>query len=379
MKKLTFLFTICFFVLAAAPTAVAQEYINVDADVETIVQDWPKVSAKIAMKMTNKYGPPEERTASRLIWYENGPWNISIVRRNPFNHDFPVPHKDVLYQNIEYDVPIEYFDELAWFDGSLIIEQTRGTLGVRCHAEAPNFIAINLAYEIVTGQITPAAARQKYGRLIVKMKKGIPSPYYKRFIFDLPEGPTAHSGEPVVPKDIRQEWKMSMNMNGDMMKKDSHMSMTDEENSGNDYSGSATKVGANRSDMYGWYLVDASGRTLYMFKADNRYESSDCYGQCADVWPPMLVKGSTLAASSMINENMIGTIERRDGSMQVTYNGWPLYYYVEDQSEGKFTGQDVKGFGAEWYMMEPNGTILHGENAKMNMEMNMNMDQEDDY
>ncbi len=134
------------------------------------------------------------------------------------------------------------------------------------------------------------------------------------------------------------------------------------------------KVGANKSSKYGWYLVDAGGRTLYMFKADSRYESSDCYGQCADVWPPLLTSANPEAVAQIVNSEMLGTIERRDGSMQVTYNGWPLYYYVEDQGEGKFTGQDVKGFGAEWYLMAPAGSYIHKEGGNGYKKMHQKSD-----
>ncbi len=135
------------------------------------------------------------------------------------------------------------------------------------------------------------------------------------------------------------------------------------------------QVGANQSSKYGWYLVDGGGRTLYMFLADKRYESSDCYGQCAEVWPPLLTSGNPEAVAAVVNSEMLGTIERRDGSMQVTYNGWPLYYYVKDQGEGKFKGQDIKGFGAEWYLMAPSGSYIHQEGG--HEEYNMNKQMED--
>ncbi len=383
MKKLITLITMCLFLAMTGPTATAQENINVDATVSTIVQDWPEASKKVAMKMVKKYGAPDERTASRLIWYEKGGWNVTVLRRNPIDHDFPLPHKDVLYQNIEYDVPVEKFDELAIFDGSLIIEQTRGTLGVRCDRVAANYIAINLAHEIITDQISVEAARQKYGELIVMLMSGKQSPYYSGFIFDMPRGETAHSDEPVIPQDVIQSLMANMNkmsdmqnmngsMNGmnDMNNDDRNMNMDMEvENMSNSkMSGNATQVGAAQSQKYGWYLVDGEGRTLYMFKADTKGQSSACYDQCAEAWPPLLAQGSTMAAASVVSEEMLGAIERRGGSMQVTYNGWPLYYYVEDQGQGQFTGQDLMGFGAEWYLVAPDGSYIHMESEGENME-----------
>ncbi len=52
---------------------------------------------------------------------------------------------------------------------------------------------------------------------------------------------------------------------------------------------------------------------------------------------------------------MIGNIQREDGTTQVTYNGWPLYYYAKDQASGDTTGHDIKDFGAEWYLLTPEG------------------------
>lgn len=117
------------------------------------------------------------------------------------------------------------------------------------------------------------------------------------------------------------------------------------------------KVAVSQSKEYGKYLTDAGGRTLYIFLGDKRHESSDCYDKCAEVWPPFT--GNPKAVASAVNEEMLGTIERRDGSMQVTYNGHPLYYFVKDQGKGKFKGQDIEGFGAEWYMIAPTGSYIH--------------------
>ena len=59
---------------------------------------------------------------------------------------------------------------------------------------------------------------------------------------------------------------------------------------------------------------------------------------------------------------MLGTVERRDGSLQVTYNGWPLYYFVKDGKPGDTIGQDMEGFGGEWYLVSPDGD--HVEHAE---------------
>lgn len=102
---------------------------------------------------------------------------------------------------------------------------------------------------------------------------------------------------------------------------------------------------------YGQYLITGNGRSLYMFTADNRYDSSNCYDQCAEVWPPVLAE-DPIAASPAVDSGKLGTIERKDGSMQVTYNGWPLYHYEDDQG---VSGHNERSFGGEWYLMGPEG------------------------
>ena len=80
----------------------------------------------------------------------------------------------------------------------------------------------------------------------------------------------------------------------------------------------------------GWILVDSTGRTLYLFKADSGTTSA-CTGACAVAWPPLRT-GATPAVAGGANAALVGTISRSDGARQVTYNGHPLYLFVKDQS-----------------------------------------------
>jgi predicted lipoprotein with Yx(FWY)xxD motif len=114
---------------------------------------------------------------------------------------------------------------------------------------------------------------------------------------------------------------------------------------------------------HGEYVADGEGRALYMFEADTRGEGgaeaqSACADACAEAWPPLVVEEAP-EAGEQIQDDLIGTIERPDGAMQVTYGGWPLYYYLQDEGAGQTTGHDVEGFGAEWYLVEPSGEQLH--------------------
>lgn len=111
----------------------------------------------------------------------------------------------------------------------------------------------------------------------------------------------------------------------------------------------------------GRYLTDAQGRTLYMFTADRQgAKQSSCSGECAQAWPPATTIGQT-QVGPQVQQDLLSTIARQDGSQQVTYNGYPLYYFVRDQAPGQVNGQDVEGFGGEWYALAPDGQVIRSE------------------
>lgn len=108
-----------------------------------------------------------------------------------------------------------------------------------------------------------------------------------------------------------------------------------------------------QTESGGRFLTDADGMSLYLFEADSE-STSTCYDDCAAAWPPLLTEGMP-AADGQVDASKLSTTERKDGSTQVTYGGWPLYYFVKDQAPGDTQGQDVEGFGAEWYLVAPDG------------------------
>ena len=103
----------------------------------------------------------------------------------------------------------------------------------------------------------------------------------------------------------------------------------------------------------GMVLVDSEGMTLYDFDKDKGGKSS-CYGPCAEGWPPMLTEGEPTVGNGAV-ASKLGTTERKDGTMQVTYDGHPLYTFVEDKKPGEANGNDVKAFGASWYALKGSG------------------------
>jgi predicted lipoprotein with Yx(FWY)xxD motif len=115
-----------------------------------------------------------------------------------------------------------------------------------------------------------------------------------------------------------------------------------------------TKIQISHKEHVGNYLADAHGKTLYLFEKDERGKSA-CYDACARAWPPLLSDGSPVAGRG-VDKRKLSTVKRTDGSLQVTYAGWPLYYFVKDDEAGDAYGQEVNGFGGEWYMVSPAGT-----------------------
>jgi predicted lipoprotein with Yx(FWY)xxD motif len=99
----------------------------------------------------------------------------------------------------------------------------------------------------------------------------------------------------------------------------------------------------------GKILTDGQGMTLYLFTPDDE-NVSNCYDQCAVNWPPLLVEEGQEPAAGAGLTGELGITERTDGGRQVTYNGMPLYYWIQDNNPGDATGQDV---GDVWYVVHP--------------------------
>jgi predicted lipoprotein with Yx(FWY)xxD motif len=114
-----------------------------------------------------------------------------------------------------------------------------------------------------------------------------------------------------------------------------------------------------RTVNLGQILVDAQGRTLYLFEAD-KGGKSNCDGPCATAWPPLLSTGAPQAAMGA-SASLIGTTTRGDGTTQVTYAGHPLYYFVGDKAPGDTTGQDIDQFGAKWYVLAKDGKKIDND------------------
>ena len=168
-----------------ATQAAAQSASRVNkASVQRMIAGWPQASRMAAMDMMQKYGPPQEATASMLMWRNNGPWKWTKVSRETIPHSFPMPHPDLLEQAIDYQVPLGKYDDVARYDGSVIVERTKGQISARCDKEGANFLAINLTHDVATGRRSVDQARTYYAAAIKRfMSTKQMDPYMQRLQF----------------------------------------------------------------------------------------------------------------------------------------------------------------------------------------------------
>jgi predicted lipoprotein with Yx(FWY)xxD motif len=107
------------------------------------------------------------------------------------------------------------------------------------------------------------------------------------------------------------------------------------------------------SSNLGDILVDAQGRTIYLFGADTGTKSA-CSGACAVNWPPLVTSGTPTVGNGAAT-SLVGTATRSGGEQQVVYNGHPLYLFAGDQKAGDTNGQGVNAFGGSWYALTSAG------------------------
>ena len=110
----------------------------------------------------------------------------------------------------------------------------------------------------------------------------------------------------------------------------------------------------------GTVLVNGEGFTLYMFEPDRQSGRSTCYGECENLWPPVLLVDGVKApaAGAGVDASLLGTTVRTgdpDDLEQITYNGWPLYLWHGDSQPGEATGQALNDSGGLWYVLDADG------------------------
>jgi hypothetical protein len=165
---------------------------------ETAVKDWPARSRATALALISKYGEPGTFDDNSMVWNKNGPWRKTVVYRNApegFMHG-----KDVLEQTIGYDVPDDKVASLKRFDERLDVNKTSGELTSRGENESLNYLALNLADEIVNGKRNVDEARDFYHRMSRLAESGKSSAYLDGFVFPLKDKTgAAPATSPLMP------------------------------------------------------------------------------------------------------------------------------------------------------------------------------------
>jgi len=148
-----------------------------------MIKNWGEMQHSTTKLLIKKYGEPDEVTPSKIVWYDNQPWKRIIVYRDAIQHNFPSPHLDFLEQTIEYSVTEDKFDELAMFNGSIIIDKTSGELLTRSDKEEANYLALNLADEIIKEKKNVEEARNFYTDQNQKLIGGEITEYTQGLLF----------------------------------------------------------------------------------------------------------------------------------------------------------------------------------------------------
>ncbi|MBB2942439.1 putative lipoprotein with Yx(FWY)xxD motif [Actinoplanes lutulentus] len=114
-----------------------------------------------------------------------------------------------------------------------------------------------------------------------------------------------------------------------------------------------TELTATKVAKMGETVQDQDGFVLYRFdKDEDDPAKSNCNGDCAAIWPAALTNDGTPTLDG-VDESLVGTVTRADGTKQLTLKGWPLYRYIGDKKPGQWKGQNVSG---TWFVITPEGT-----------------------
>lgn len=142
----------------------------------SMTESWPETSKAAVNAMNAKYGLPASVSDEMIVWNNTAPFKRTIVYKEEINHLFPMQHADVLQQTVNYRVPLDKVSHLSKFDGSLIVDRTRGELTSRNEKEEMNILALNLADKIVRGEMTVEKARREYSQQAEAFASGTSSP-----------------------------------------------------------------------------------------------------------------------------------------------------------------------------------------------------------
>jgi hypothetical protein len=151
------------------------------------LKDWPVDRQVLAAHLVTRYGEPQEITPRSIGWYNNGPWKRTILYKDGDQHRFPLPHQDVLWQTVNYKVPLNKVVALMTYDGSILVDRTRGEITAHCDSEEANTLILNIANTIVTGENTVEQAMAYHAQVVEGMRIHEPEDYPLKLRFQTPK------------------------------------------------------------------------------------------------------------------------------------------------------------------------------------------------
>lgn len=186
---------------------------------ETVVQSWSKDLQAQAQALIERYGKPNASDANSLSWFDNGPWRKTVLHREGFTHPMMGPDRDHLEQVVAYQVPEGKVADLQRFDKRIEVNRATDEMSSRADTESLNFLALNLADEIIRGERTVQGARAFARKVKMLEKTGKSSPYLEGLLFSKrsdKEKAESESDESAAPASETDKKTMDADESGSM-------------------------------------------------------------------------------------------------------------------------------------------------------------------
>lgn len=165
---------------------------------EESLTGWPVESKALAAALTKKYGPPAESTPHQLAWYGNGPWKRTVLYKDEAPHNFPMKHKAVLEQTVNYKVPVPMISTLAEYNGAVTVSKLLGEVSARSESEDSNFLILNLVDDILTDNRNVQQALAYHAQVVRGKMTGDRGTYLDKLKFSPPKT----SAETADPEEV---------------------------------------------------------------------------------------------------------------------------------------------------------------------------------
>jgi hypothetical protein len=177
---------------AEVPQARWSDKLAVGEPAEQAISTWPDLAKAAARAMIEKYGKPEGVGKDSLVWYSNGSWKRTLVHQRAWPHYAFKRDKDYLENVIGYVVPNDKLEALTRFDKRIDVDQASAELSARSETEPMNYLALNLADEIIRGKRTVEEAREFQKTITRLAAAGKASAYLNSFLFDVHNDASPH-------------------------------------------------------------------------------------------------------------------------------------------------------------------------------------------